>query len=247
MQATGRSSSISSGARCFSRSGSAFLSSHRASERSWTSSPRAGPMPRSRRPSGYRPGPSGGTWRTSSRSWVCTRAPPRPRSSANDVSRFGTADVCSDPTAGVGMRAQRLVCRALRRRCRVSDFRAPIERGSTLPCERLSKMRLRGDLDASRFQLDERGLVQIGRLNSEADPAGQLAAAFDELLLGGLRLFLRLPKQDSLGPSVLFVVEGYVAGEAVVLAQHRDHGLADCLNSAFALPGSAPENEISRA
>src|SRR5919198_3529890 len=92
-------------------------------------------------------------------------------------------------------------------------------------------------LDASRLQLDDRGLVEIRRLDSQADPAGQLATAFHELLLGGLRRLLALPQQDRLGASVLSVVEGDVAGEAVVLAQHRDHGLADCLNRALTLLG----------
>src|SRR5207244_9285899 len=72
-------------------------------------------------------------------------------------------------------------------------------------------------LDARSFELDDGHLVEIRRLDGEADRGGQLLPPLDELLLGFLRGLLALPQQDRPGSPVRRVVERDVAGEAVVL------------------------------
>jgi hypothetical protein len=47
--------------------------------------------------------------------------------------------------------------------------------------------RCRWRLNPSLLQLEHQDLVEIRRLDGEADPAGQLAASFRELKLGRLR------------------------------------------------------------
>jgi hypothetical protein len=53
-------------------------------------------------------------------------------------------------------------------------------------------------LDSNRRQIDDRGLVEIFRLDGETDPAGQLATAFHEFLPGGLGRLLALQSRTAL-------------------------------------------------
>src|SRR5438093_13599334 len=110
------------------------------------------------------------------------------------------------------------------RRVRLGAAAARTRPGSSVPS------------DAGALELDHRRLVQIRGLDGDADLGGHLGAALDERLLRGLRRLLALPEDDRLGPAVLLVIEGDVAGEAVVVAQHRDHGAPDHLQGGLALP-----------
>src|SRR5262249_941243 len=90
-------------------------------------------------------------------------------------------------------------------------------------------------LGPDRLELDDRRLVQICRLDCEADLARDPLPPLHELLLRGFRGFHALPQEKTLGAAILLVVEADIACEAVVLAQRRYHGLGDRPNRVVAL------------
>src|SRR5256885_3836984 len=91
--------------------------------------------------------------------------------------------------------------------------------------------------DARALEIDHRRLVEVRRLDGDADLRRHLSAALDQRLLGRLRRLAASPEDDRLGTAVLLVVEADVALVAVVAAQHRDHRAADHLQRGLALAG----------
>src|SRR2546423_7187696 len=100
--------------------------------------------------------------------------------------------------------------------------------------------------DARALEIDHRRLVEVRRLDGDADLRRHLRAALDQRLLGRLRRLAAPPEDDRLGTAVLLVVQADVALLAVVAAQHRDHPAADHLQCGFALARvGAPERHHS--